>query len=366
MLTQGFGLLGSDHHSLEGVQLLQDQAGATNHRRQWILGDIDRHHRLVGEELIQPAEQGPAAGQDHAPVHDVGDQFRWRLLEGLLDRRDDRRNDVGEGLANLDRGHLNRLGQAGHEVAAADVELLVLGQRVCGAHRDLDVLGGAIPDQKVEVAPDELDDALVHLVAADADRLAGDDAAQRDDGDLAGATANVDDHRAGGLPDRQAGPNRGRHRLLHQVGLAAAGVDGGVGDGALLDLGDTAGDAQDGSRAADVPAPVVHLGDEVLDHLLGDVEVGDVAVFERAHGDDVSRGPAEHLAGLDANRQHHVAGLGHGHDRGFVEDDPLAADVHQSVGGTEVDPHVGGPQPEYGINHAHEGSRLSERPLAAG
>ena len=35
---------------------------------------------------------------------------------------------------------------------------------------------------------------VVELVAGDADRLGGDDAAERDDGDLGGAAADVDDH----------------------------------------------------------------------------------------------------------------------------------------------------------------------------
>jgi actin-like ATPase involved in cell morphogenesis len=46
------------------------------------------------------------------------------------------------------------------------------------ADLDLDVLGGALADQEVVLALDVLDDRLVELVAADADRLAGDDAGE--------------------------------------------------------------------------------------------------------------------------------------------------------------------------------------------
>ena len=79
-------------------------------------------------------------------------------------------------------------------------------------------------------------------------RVVDDDAAEGDDGDLGGAAADVDDHAADRLVDRQAGADRGGHRLLDGVGLARAGGEGGVLGGALLDLGDAGGDADDDAR----------------------------------------------------------------------------------------------------------------------
>ena len=149
------------------------------------------------------------------------------------------------------------------------------------------------------------DDLLVHLVAGGADRVALDDAAEGDDGDLGRAAADVDDHAAGRLHDRQAGADRCRHRLFDQVGLAGAGVEGGVVDGALLDLGDAAGDADDDARARDAEAvALVHGADEVVEHALRDVEVGDDAVLQGPHGDDVRRRAADHALRLGADREH--------------------------------------------------------------
>ena len=96
----------------------------------------------------------------------------------------------------------------------------------------------------------KLDDGVVELVAADADRLAGDDAAERDDGDLGRAAADVDDHVAGRLLHRQPGADRRGHRLLDDVGgLAGAGVLGRLLHGALLDAGDARRHADDHPRA---------------------------------------------------------------------------------------------------------------------
>src|SRR5438477_181584 len=50
--------------------------------------------------------------------------------------------------------------------------------RVGRRNGDLDVLGRALAQEQVVLAAGELDDVLVHLVAADADRAAHDDAAE--------------------------------------------------------------------------------------------------------------------------------------------------------------------------------------------
>jgi hypothetical protein len=127
-----------------------------------------------------------------------------------------------------------------------------------------------------------VDDRLVHLVAADAEALRDDDAAQRDDCDLARAAADVHDHVPGRLGHGQPGADRRRHRLLDQVSLARAGGECRLLDRALLDAGHSRGDADHDARVRE--AMLVHLLDEVPEHLLGHLEVGDDAVLERADG----------------------------------------------------------------------------------
>ena len=64
------------------------------------------------------------------------------------------------------------------------------------------------------------------------------------------------------------------------MSFAGAGRERGFLDGALLDSGDARGDADDDAGVRE--AVLVDLLDEVAEHLLGDVEVGDDAVLERA------------------------------------------------------------------------------------
>ena len=82
---------------------------------------------------------------------------------------------------------------------------------------------------------------------------------------------------------------------------------------------------------------VVRLLDEVVQHLFGDFEVGDHAVFHRLDGDDVARRAAEHLLGFFADRLDFAGILVDGDDGGLVDDDALAARVDQRVRGAEID-----------------------------
>ena len=188
------------------------------------------------------------------------------------------------------------------------------------------------------LALDVVDDRLVHLVAADADRLRDDDPAERDHRHLARAAADVDDDVAGRLADRQARADRGRHRLLDQVGLAGAGRQARLLDRALLDAGDARRDADHHARVR--PAVLVHLLDEVPEHLLGHVEVGDHAVLQGPDRLDRARRAAEHPLGLDADGVD-LAGARVDRDHATARTARSApAHVDERVRGAEIDRHV--------------------------
>src|SRR5690606_26799127 len=122
-------------------------------------------------------------------------------------------------------------------------------------------------------------DGLVHLVAAHANALGIDDARQGDDGDLRRAAPDVHHHVAARLGDGQTGADGRRHGLLDQVDLAGAGALRALLHGPLLHLRDPEGHTDDDARLHPAP-PIVGAGDEVTEHRLGDLEVGDDAVPE--------------------------------------------------------------------------------------
>src|SRR3954449_7304055 len=229
----------------------------------------------------------------------------------------------------------------------------LVGRREGRADRHLDLLGGPLAEHQAVLLLHVLDDRAVELVTPDADALAGDDAAERDHGDLGRAAADVDDHVAGRLVHGQPGADRGGHRLLDDVDLARTGLVAGVLDRALLDARDAGRDADDDPRLREVPA-AVHLLDEVAQHPLGRLEVGDDAVLQRADGHDVARRTADHPLRLGADGED-PRGVGVDRDDArLVEHDALAADVDEGVGGAEVHGHVSTEEREI---VRHEGAR---------
>jgi len=101
------------------------------------------------------------------------------------------------------------------------------------------------------------------------------------------------------------------------------------------------------------PALSVDLRDEVLDHRLGDFEVGDDAVAQRADRLDVAGRATEHHLGLFADGEDlALAALrSQRNDRRFVQHDAAALHIDQRIGRTEVDPHVGRKEPDHTRQH---------------
>ena len=111
------------------------------------------------------------------------------------------------------------------------------------------------------------------------------------------------------------------------------------------------------------PRRLMHLADEMLDHLLRHLEVGDHAVAQRADGLDVARGAAEHLLGLLADGEHHLLApdIRDGDYPGLVQHDPAAFDVDEGIGRAEVDGHVGRHQAKQSSEHPPTPSACSNR-----
>ena len=83
--------------------------------------------------------------------------------------------------------------------------------------------------------------------------------------------------------------------------------------------------------------PVVRLLDEIVQHLLGNFEVGDHSVFHWLDSDDVTRRAAQHLFRFFAYGLYLAGVLVDGDNGGLVDHDALAPRVHQRVGRPQID-----------------------------
>ena len=81
----------------------------------------------------------------------------------------------------------------------------------------------------------------------------------------------------------------------------------------------------------------MYLADEVVQHLLGDVEVRDHAVAQRPDSHDVGGRSANHFLGFRADSQYFFSFLINRDYRWLVDDDAFAAHIYQGIGRSQVD-----------------------------
>ena len=89
----------------------------------------------------------------------------------------------------------------------------------------------------------------------------------------------------------------------------------------------------------------MHLLDEVTEHLLGHVEVGDDAILQRANGGDIARGTTQHALRLNADGVHITGPLVDCDHRRLRQNDAATLHVNKSVGGAEVHGHIAAAEP---------------------
>ena len=173
------------------VQVAQDLPGPAHHAPERIVGHLIRIR--VRSEAAPP---GPAAARRHRPARSRAPSGRPPAPAASPRSCRSRRPGWRSPSRRSPRGS-----PPGRPTTSAARPVFRSRPRTPigwpSADRDLDLLGHALADQQVVALAHVGDDVLVHLVAGDPDPAAGDDAAQRDHGDLGGAAADVHDHRAG-------------------------------------------------------------------------------------------------------------------------------------------------------------------------
>src|ERR1700728_1274939 len=100
---------------------------------------------------------------------------------------------------------------------------------------------------------------------------------------------------------------------------------------------------------------LMNLLDDVSEHLLGPIEVGDHAVLERADRGDRAGGTAEHPLGLDADCVDLVRPRIDRDDAGLGQDDAAATHVDERVGGAEVDREIAAAETCHVAEETHSG-----------
>ena len=125
--------------------------------------------------------------------------------------------------------------------------------------------------------------------------------------------------------------------LLNQVHAASSRRFRGFLDGPAFHFRNAGGNGDEHARLDQV-IPGRGFFNEVTEHFLRDVEVGDDAVLQRPDGRDGAGGAAQHSLGFVPHGQNLVSL--DGDNRGLSQNDALVLDVDQRVGGAQVNANV--------------------------
>src|SRR5690554_213284 len=329
------------------LEVLKRLAAAAHDAGKRIFCDDHWQTGFFLEQAVQIVQQGPTARNGDALVGDVGTQFRRGLLEPGLDGRYDLVERIGKGFEDLVGRYREAARHAFRQVTALDFDFADFGTREGRADFFLDEFGRRFADQHAVVAADVVDDGFVEFIAAHPDRTLVHHATQGNNGHFGGATADINNHGAAGIGNGQSGADGCCHGFFDEINLAGACPQGRLAYCAALDLRRAARNANDDARAGREHAARMHHADKLLEHLFGNGEVGNDAVLHGTNGFDVARHPTQHLLGFPADGLDDLLAVGaavvaYGHHRWLVKHNPFAADIDQSIGGTEVDRHIAG------------------------
>jgi hypothetical protein len=329
----------------QAFHLFQRDAAASYHTGQRVFGHQHRQAGFFGQQTVQVTQQGATAGEHHAAVGNVGTQFGWRLFQCVFNSRDDVVDGVGQRFQNFIAGNGKTAWHALRQVAPAHFHLSDFTPRESRANILLDSFCRGFPNQHAVVTADVVDDGIVKTVTPYAHAALVNHAAKRNHADLGGSATNVDDHRSRCFGHGQTCTDGRCHGFLYQVHIAGAGTQGTFANGAPLYLGRTAGYTNDDARARPKDGARMNHLDKLLEHLLGDREIGNHPVFHGANGLNIARNLAQHGLGFLANGLNGLFALwatlvADGHHRRLIEHDALVAYVNQGIGGAKVDGQV--------------------------
>ena len=294
-------------------------------------------HQL-GKALYQAA----AAGHDDAVVGDVAHQLGRRTLQHAVNGLQDPLHRLLKRLQHFRGMNGDGLGQARHQAAALHINAGVLLLGIDAADLDLHLLGSALTHQHIVLAAHILHHSLVELVAGHLDGGRLHHTGQADNGNIAGAAADVHHHVAIRQGNVNAGADSRGHRLLNKIHPPGAGLDAGIHHGALLHLGDAGGHADDDAGLEEVAA-AGNLAHKFLEHPLGHIVVGDDTLPQRTNGHDVAGGTSQHGLSIGAHLQELAVILVDSHHGRLIEHNALALYIHQNGGRSQIDTNIFSP-----------------------
>src|SRR5262249_48682719 len=159
-----------------------------------------------------------------------------------------------------------------HEVAAFDLHRLNFIARVSRTDSNFDQLRRSLAHEQIVFSFYELGDGLIHLVTTHSDGAGKNDPGYGDHRNLGCSAADIDNHIAGGLSDRQPGSYGCCHRFFDEIDFPRSCGLCGFSYRALLYFGNPEWNTHNDTRPNQCAA-IVNFLDEVAKHRFGDFKV---------------------------------------------------------------------------------------------
>ena len=165
---------------------------------------------------------------------------RWgrRTFQRHFDRFEDRVDRVLDRFAYFAAGNCGAARQTRNQVTPAHIHRALGADSIGRPDLELGFFCSTVTDRKIVSTAHVVDDRLVDLVSGDAYGAACHDSAKRNHRNFRRAAADIDDHRARRLRDRQSCADRRRHRLFDGEGFTRARFLCRFGDGAFFYFSD--------------------------------------------------------------------------------------------------------------------------------
>ena len=171
---------------------------------------------------------------------------------------------------------------------------------------------------------------VIHGVTATFHALRVHNRRQRNDRDFRRAAADIDNHAARRIADRQLHADRARQRLWNKAHFARPRLFRTVLHGTHFHFVDSVWHSYDNARLHHFVVATA-LVDEIAQHFIRNFRVRNDTVLHRTNRQNIARITTEHVLRTLSYCDDFVRVLVQGDDRRFFHDNPTTCDVHQRV-----------------------------------
>ena len=263
-------------------------------------------------------------------------QLRRCLLQNIMHSFYNGVYRLLQSLTHIKIAHHNTYRQTGDHMAAFNFHFDLVLIFADGAHLNFDFLRCALTNQQIVLALHITNDRLIKIIAGHLYRSALHNAAQRNDSDVRGTAANINDHTTAGFANIQSRSHSCRNGFFDHMYTTGTHLITGIGKSLAFHFSDSAGNTNchHGFDQAFTNG-ALH---KIFQHFFRILIIGDHAALQRTNGMQILRRATHHFISLLSNRLNScLIFLADRHHRRLPQNNTFAFDIYQHSGCAKVD-----------------------------